>query len=335
MDKFASFLFDNNINDQIFEGNYNLFKLHKEVYNDRFTVLYVQKYKDGLSGSDYEIGGYIDVKNKVIYDRNFWISNLTDDNEYIKSDYFFSLLKRIKSDIQKNVEKYSLENEEELKKIGRTYFKENELPYIRRREEEIIQRFIQGKEVELHLAYPRNFLDNSEEYCNKNLFVDYLNNPQDVINKYTKEIIDKEKESLGTSLLIYEYEKEYFDKIKNNRNNEFENVYISKNIYDAIRDLDVKTISITIKYSEKYLTFKYDYSRFLRDVINGYDKSNDYGKAYQQVSDFVKENIKDGKSCSIAEFDFNHISLITYSKKELYRNDNIKDQYKTKERGER
>ena len=42
------FLLDNNLNDENFYTVYELLKLHKEVYDDRFIIIYFQKCRDGL-----------------------------------------------------------------------------------------------------------------------------------------------------------------------------------------------------------------------------------------------------------------------------------------------
>ena len=58
-----------------------------------------------------------------------------------------------------------------------------------------------------------------------------------------------------------------------------------------------------------------------------------YGVAYDRVNNFLIEN-KINPEKYHNDFEFSHVSLITYGRKELYMNNNIKDK-NPKERGER
>lgn len=337
MNSIGKILLDSSLNDKIFEGKYNSIKIHKEVYDDRFNIIYIQKCSQGLRHSDYNIGGYLDIKDKVLYEPDFWISDLINEDSGIKKSYFSDLYKKLTGEIRTKITEYVMENAKELKLQARDKFMEQTYPYIYRNEQEVIRNFIKSSEsIPISLSYNGYFIERTNEYNTKNMFVDYLNNPQDVINKYVEEIIREDKETLGHDLLINEYENKYLEKVKKNENNEFIQSHISKKIYSSIKNLDIKTVNITIKYGKEELSFKYDYNKLLSDLTSGYNKSCDYGKAYETVSEFIRKvNNIDEKRRYSEEFSFDHISLITYSKKELYKNSNIKDSIKTKDRGDR
>ena len=68
---FEKFLLDENINDKAFEGKYKKFKIHKEKFNDRFTVIYLKESTDILFQNEYKASGYLDMHDKCIYDCDY------------------------------------------------------------------------------------------------------------------------------------------------------------------------------------------------------------------------------------------------------------------------
>ena len=58
-----------------------------------------------------------------------------------------------------------------------------------------------------------------------------------------------------------------------------------------------------------------------RDLTNDSKGSSGYGKAYEEVSKFIKENSQEETSRWTEEFNFSNITSITYGKNELYHYD--------------
>ena len=94
-----------------------------------------------------------------------------------------------------------------------------------------------------------------------------------------------------------------------------------RTVMNSIKDINAKTINITIQYGNKSLTFKYEYNALKRDLTNDSKGSSGYGKAYEEVSHFIKENSHVNLSRWTEEFNFSNITSITYGKNELYHYD--------------
>lgn len=320
---FEKFLLDENINDKAFEGKYKKFKIHKEKFNDRFTVIYLKESTDILFQNEYKASGYLDMHDKCIYDCDYYLNDLLFENKTFKLESFHNLKDKINQDVRKYLEKYSFKNELELKKNSLELFETIDHWKKERYMDEIRKSFIKESNpiIKLELPYSLFSVINSYDYSIYRLYVEYLNNPEDTIKKYANKIINLEnfKTDLGLQLLIYYDKVKYLESIVNNYNNEFKDLYINKKLYEAIKNLDAKTLNITIKYGDNTLTFKYDYHRFINDLVNDSRGSSDYGVAYKIVSDFIKMNdIECNERRYSEEFKFENIISITYGKKELY-----------------
>ena len=217
-----SFLLNPEENDKVFKGNYHPRKIHKEKYDDRFIIIYMKTDKENyLEQNDYEVAGYLDIKEKCIYNHSY------------------------------NMDEF--------------------LP----KEKGLLERSSFG----------------------------FLNN------------------KMHEELLIYRDKIDYLNQIILNENHKFDDLYINKSIYQSIKDLDAKTVNITIQYGENSHTFKYDYNTLRRDLLNDDKGSNAWGVAYEKVSDFIKANTNKEDSRTTEEFLFTHVTSITYGKKEVYHHD--------------
>lgn len=321
---FEKFLLDDNFNDKVFEGKYKKFKIHKEKFNDRFIVIYLKEASDSLYQEEYKASGYLDIHDKCIYDCDYYLNDLLSENKIFKLESFYNLKNKINEDVCAYLENYSFKKEMELMENSFDLFDKIDEWKKERYMNEIRKKFIKESNpiIKLDLSYSLFSVINSYDYSIYKVYVEYLNNPEFAIKKYANKIINLEnfKTDLGLQLLIYHDKVKYLESIVNNYNIEFKDLYINKNIYDTIKDLDAKTLNITIKYGDKSLTFKYDYRRLVDDLVNDNRGSSDYGVAYDKVSKFIKENdIFTGNNGRREDFSFANISSITYGKKEYYR----------------
>lgn len=327
MNKLENFLLDRTINDQVFDNKISgKIKLHKEPFDERFDVLYLKHYDDSLSQRDYNVSGYIDIIDKKIYDCDFWISEIIPKESSISLSSFSSLTSQMLKEIEKYIEDYSFKNQKDLKSISKKEFNSLEEWRINNFQKTVREQFIQEDDLEIVLgkSYSEAMLTETKEYHGKNVLIDYLNNPQKVVEKYSKKIISQNKEKLGLDLLIYDYKNDFLNKIEQNKKHVFDELYINKKIYSSIKDIDAKTLNITINYNDKTMTFKYDYNTLKYDLINDNRSSGGYGVAYEKVSEFIKENNPDAENHRWKEeFLFSHVSSITYGKKELYKNESL------------
>lgn len=324
--KLDNFLLDNKSNDKVFEDDYgNKYKLHKEMYDDRFIIIYIKIDRNNLSQSDYIVGGYLDIKNKCIYDCETNLINLFSNNSELKKDTFSSLDVIIKNEIFEYIKKYSFENDKELMNLAREEYDLDKWNK-ERCQSEVMKDFIKEENptVELNRSYSDYILSEYDDAKEKNIYVNYLNNPLSTIEKFSNIIIDyyDNKKRIGKALINYYNKSSFLEDIIKNKENKFYDLYVNRNIYHSIKNMDVKTLNITITYGEKELTFKYSYYWLIHDLLNNDRYSSGSGVAYDKVIDFIKENDKDlEKRRSKDSFLYTHITSITYGKKELYHND--------------
>ena len=324
------FLLNPDVNDLVFEGNYNHQKIHKEQFDDRFVVIYTKTNYSYLSQNDYAVAGYLDTKDRVLYDCTYYLNELLPkEKNLIEKSSFGVLGEKLWNEIQDYIEKYSFANEEKLKDIAIEKYNHLEDYRIDSYKRDVREQFVEEMNpiIKLQKSYSSYEFTNIPEYKGHYIDVEYLNNPQKTVEKYANKIIEtiddyrNNKEELGLELLIFRDKIEYLDIIKENKNNEFKDLYIKRNIYNSIKDIDAKTVNITIQYGDKSLTFKYEYSALKRDLTNDSKGSSGYGKAYEEVSKFIKENSQEETSRWTEEFNFSNITSITYGKNELYHYD--------------
>lgn len=321
-----TYLLDDNLNDIAFDSTFNQIIIHKEKLNDRFTVLY-HKYKaPNLKQESYNVGGYFDVKDKVIYDIDYQINKLIGKDSIITEKSLINLENELLKNINEYIEKYSLDNADILKTQSYETYQQKDDWRIRNLKLEVEELFIKNEEpkIELDKFYRVGKLTNSTPFYNKDILIEYLNDKDRTVEKYSEELINDIKEELGLGLNFFDEKIRYMELIKLNKNNEFKNLYINKKIYEAIKDVPAKTLNITIKYNNKEITFKGDYCIFKDSIMRAEIGTSFYGAAYHNVSDFIKHN-SDSKNNWRNDFEFSHILSITYGKKELYRNDNIRE----------
>ena len=319
------FLLNPDVNDLVFEGTYNHQKIHKEQFDDRLVVIYTKTNYNHLSQNDYEVSGYLDTKDKVLYNCTYYLNELLpQEKKLIERNSFGALGEKLWTEIQDYIEKYSFANEEKLKDIAIEKYNHLEDYRITSYKCDVRRQFVKEMNPIIELQKSYSSYEFTDMQYNFDIDVEYLNNPQKTIEKYANKIIETKsdyrnnKEELGLELLIFRDKIEYLDIIKENKNNEFKDLYIKRNIYNSIKEVNAKTVNITIQYGNKSLTFKYEYSALKRDLTNNSKGSSGYGKAYEEVSQFIKENSHGKTSRWTEEFSFSNITSITYGKNELY-----------------
>ncbi len=324
MEKIEKFLLDENLNDQLFDKSYTgKLKIHKEKYDNRFIVIYIKHYRGDLEQQDYNVGGYLDIKEKCLYDCDYWLRDVIPKEGSINLSSFSNLGSKLYDDIKNYIFNYSFKQSDMLKEIAIEKFNQTEDYKKNRYKTEVRELFIaeQDPVITLEKGYYDAGVMNKDEYRGKNLYIKYLDNPKKIVEKISKELIEEYKEQLGLELLIYEDKIDYLNQIKNNENHEFDYLYINKEMYNSIKDIDAKTLNITIHYGTNDMTFKYDYGTLKRDLLNDDRGSSSWGVAYDKVSDFIKENTNNTNHRGTEEFLFSNVTSITYGKKELYHKD--------------
>lgn len=222
--------------------------------------------------------------------------------------------------LEKYLKTYSFENADELKKLGKEKFNNLDKYEIEHYDRTVYQLFLANDrpEIKLDRSYSTWKFTGKEEFLNGNIFTDYLDNKDSLIDRLAKEYIMENKEKLGFELLVYDYKKNLLNKVIDNKNNSFNDLYINKKILNSIKDIDARTLNITICYGNENFTFKYDYKVLRCDLLSNARCSSSYSLSYEKVSNFIKEH--SDKKGWIVDFEFSHIESITHGRKQLYLN---------------
>ena len=194
---------------------------------------------------------------------------------------------------------------------------------------------IKDYNVDIYTSYVGYCYDDIMHKYNGEPYIDYLNNPHEFIKMCTDKVIEINKEEIAYELVVYNFKKEYLNKILKNTNQEFRDIYTSKKILNAIEKekFNPQKVRITINYNNKDFTFPFNYKRLVSDIRSGEIESYDYYKDYNVVSEFLKENKNSLENRYMESFELSHVKSISYGRKELYHNDNIsKTKVKTKEK---
>ena len=339
---FEDFLLNNDLQRGDFKTTTNGdVRVVKEIYDDRFDVIYIKHFnKNGLKQNDYNVGGYYDKKERCIYDCDFWVKNLLTVKSEIRISSLYNLKNKIIDELSDYIKNYCFQHEKELNKIGIKELNSKDEWKISQYKKDVDRLFIAGDtdKLQVDTYFIRySFEDTISYQYNGDLFIDYLNNPNEFISMCADKIIEKDKEKVGYEVSVYILKRDYLKKLEKNYHHEYDKVHISKNLYNALNLLqyEPKQVNITIQYNRNELSFKYDYISLKSRVMEGDNKCWGFGKNYEVVSDFIKANSRSEDNRYNTDFEISHIKSITYSRTELYRNDNIDKINKKKEINER
>ena len=88
MNGIERFLLDETENDKSFNSTYRPIKIHKEKFDDRFTIIYTKDESKDLSQNGYSVSGYLDIIDKNIYETGYDLRSIIDEESIIKMKSF-------------------------------------------------------------------------------------------------------------------------------------------------------------------------------------------------------------------------------------------------------
>lgn len=325
--KLENFLLNDKSNDELFDYQSQEYKIHKENYDERFDFLYGKKNSKELRQrrSNYDLVGYYDKKEHCIYEADKFFMEKLQESEVIKFNSFSQLDKTILEELKQYLTDYSFSHEEELKRLAIEKYEAKDDSRLFNYKKDVNKDFVNQKEPNIKLIIPAYDSDIAISMYDGNKTTAYLDNPNKIIEEMAKQIIDERGEEFGLELLIYHDKIKYLNDLKENINHEYDEIHDCKNILDAIRYNDAKTINITIQYGENSFTFKYELQELQSSLTSGKLSSSSYNNSYSRVQEFLKDNDKTGynKDSWRQEFLFSHITSITNGKTELYSKDSL------------
>ena len=316
------FLKDETRNKEIFEDSLqNEYVVYKEDFNDRFYTIYYKRRSNSLSQNDYETGGYYDKQENTIYNPNFNIQNMLKLDHKVNFSYLSNIDRKISEELNKKINVYLGDNQKKLKQYGKLKFEYLNEYDIRRVREDMNREFITQSAPGVALSYDYSTYDLTKlkNYNHNDIYMDYLNNPKELINKLFEEVKVIKKEDLGFAALMYDFKLNYLHELV--ESGKYPQININRNIYQSIKDVYARNVTINIGYGENNMNFKFDIDDLKNSLARGDTSTRTYGIGYRKVADFIKDNdlVRDGKE----DFEFSHINFITHGKDELYNKNNF------------
>ena len=293
----------------------------KEQLDDRFYCLYTKHSEDyKLNNNNYEFAGFLDVIDKKIYNPNYQVIKILENS----SIYLLSTLSELKEQIENKVSEklcdYALSHASQLKNLCDEEFLKQDEYHFDYYQKEVNELFVSSENLQTIQLEHKQLLRYSYFSNNHNIpYSEYLSNSENTVKEIVNNLIknDEIKKYLGWEILEAEYKNRYLDSIyKNPQKNNF--LFVNREILSNIKDIDAVNLNITISYNNKELTFKTQKKRFEMGLRNAYTSDHYYGKSYEVVEKFLEENKNIKDNWYKHDFDFEHISKITYGKQVLY-----------------
>ncbi len=323
------FLKDDSRNKEVFEDNMqNKYVVYKEEVNDRFDTIYYKRYSESLSQNAYEVGGFYDKKEHTLYNPNYNIQNMFLLDHKVNIAYLAYIDRDIINKLNKKINTYLGDNKNKLKQYGKIKFEYLNEYDIRRVREEMNREFITQPNPCVSLSYDYSTYDLTKlkNYNQSDIYKEYLNNRDELINKLFDEVKVIKKEDFGFAALMYDFKLNYLHELV--ESGKYPQININRNIYQSIKDVYARNLNINIGYGENNMNFKFDIDDLKNSLARGDTSTRTYGVNYRKVADFIKGNdlVRDGKE----DFEFSHINFITYGKDELYNKKNFEKEPKHK-----
>ena len=277
--------------------------------NDKIEILYAledcsEKLFD-LNSSFKYIGIYNKENNKL-YDINFFIFRY-----YLNMDFFDeeiitkrNLFKIIKEEVNEKITNIVNSNKEKILDFYKS------VPDIVIEEDDVLCYFIKGITSEsIEDSYNKYYTDDPEK------IISYLTDKNTFLEKEAKDYILNHVDSIVSDIYKNKKKREILKEIEDNKEHPY---YKIKEIVNILRDKNFVTVNLTINKNGIEQTFKYN-----ADILKKYYNSTflpGYGIEKKSERDLFEEIY--GKW---VDFDYKDIKKITYGKKVIYEDENLKE----------
>lgn len=327
--------------------------LLKNEIAERFSTIYMCNSQNVFFDDELSFVAVYDRERDQLFNvetRFYWIIEKENFDIPIDDMYFGGLKEKLFLEIENSVQRYALENADVLEKEALSAY-QNQEPYrFKRLKENGIVYFLthdcdflkEDSSLENQIRITDGIycnlskLQDSPDWTTDKVLLGYLTDKISIVEQESNKILaDKDfRLSIGTSILNSRFTADVVSRILENEKGEYDLLYKKKAMIEALEKKDGVNVIITITYGKDSLDFKFSRARLLSSLKQA-DTSDigDYGKAYEKVEKFLREHKQDESNWHRDNFDFQNISKITYSGKQLYVDDTyFKNENKTKEK---
>lgn len=312
--------------------------LLKNEVTKRFDVLYMCESYNVFFDKDLKYAAIYDNEKDELFNMKWYFQNMIENTEFdidIHEKNIASLKEDLLFEIEDNIQRYALENPHD--------FEIKALPVFQKKDPQYFSE-LKNDGISYFLTHDCSFLN--EDSCLKNqlsitdgtncnlsrlqvspywatdqVLLDYLNDKVSVIEQEIGKLLMNQdfRNRLGISILNSKFIADIVCMISENNNGEYDLQHKKKAMIKALEEKNAVNVNLTITYGNDSLEFKFSKSRLL-SFLKQPDTNDigDYGKAYDTVKAFLIEHKQGESSLHRYNFDFQNISRIMHSGKELY-----------------
>lgn len=303
---FYNYLRDSNNIGEFHYGDKSKIMIHKIPYNSKIDILYsLDSYNGELFDlhSPFKYAGIYDKENDRVYDLEYSIRWHILNWDYQNDKYIDAsdLYNTISKEINYRVQELISDGKDDMFDISNFELEELE-------DKDVIHEFMEGltsstlkDEVkEYHTSKPKDILE-------------YLTNKQEFIEETSRDFIIDNMEDILKDLVRSEGKRRVLKTIEDNKEHPYFKI---RDITNAIKNTNCKTVNITINKDNIEQTFIYD-----ANSLTYYNSS--YLSIYNinKLADREKFEENYGRN---EDFYFSDIVKMTYGKKTIYEDDKFK-----------
>lgn len=312
--------------------------LLKYDITERFSAIYMCESSKAFFDDDLKYEAIYDNEKDQLFNMKWNFQGMIEKAEFnidIKEINIERLKETLLSEIENSVLGYALENADDLGKGALTAYQKQETYHFHALKDNGILYFLTH---DCSFLKEDSCLQNQIKvtngiYCNTSklqedpywktdtVMLDYLADKVSTIEQESSKLLNDQdfRIRLGTNVLNSRFTSDIICKILENENGEYDLQHKKKALIRALEEKEAVNVNLTITYGEDSLDFKFSKSRLLSYLkqADTYD-IGDYGKAYERVEKFLREHKKEESNWHRDDFDFQNISRIMYSGKDLY-----------------
>lgn len=310
----------------------------KKKINERFYSLYKQDSRDVFFNDPLKFMAVYDSEKNMLFnvEHSFsWDIENQDFDIEISSLTFETIKNEISDKITEELIRFAIDNEQKLtveayesyinqedyvfdilRKEAKRYFLANDCTFLL--DDSSLQNQIK---VGRRICCDISDSNNSPNWISNKIVIDYLTNKAKTIDIESSifKTDSQARKEMGCKILNLQFFSGAIEHFQKNKDDKFNLLHKKKDMISCLEGKIAVNLVITIIYGNDSLNFKFSKDRLLMALKDPEDTgASDFGKSYQEVKEFLKSH-KD--NCSIwrrDEFDFQNISMISYSGKPLY-----------------
>lgn len=310
----------------------------KEQINERFYSLYKQDSRDVFFNDSLKFIAVYDSEKNMLFnvDHSFrWNIKEESFDIEISSMSFEDIQNEISDKIKEELIRFAIDNElkltveafedyrsqedyvfEGLREEAKRYFLTNDCTFL-----------LEDSSLQTQARIGRRICcdikdsSKSQDWISNKIVIDYLTNKAKTIDKESNiyKTDSKARKEIGRNILNLQFLTGAIEHFQLNKDGKYNLLHKKKDMISCLEGKSAVNVVITIRYDDDSLDFKFDKNRLLimlKDPEN--TGCSDYGKAYNEVEKFLKYHKVDCTTWRRDEFDFQNISMISYSGKPLY-----------------